>query len=80
MTLLQLWHAYFHLGDVSALLFDYDDAVSFLSAAAAQAEMDGHDVAVARARLYTVAVDYHGQLKKTPPRADNLAQALTVHE
>ena len=30
-------------------------------------------------RLYTVAVDYHGQLKRTPPRADNLAAALTVH-
>jgi hypothetical protein len=30
----------------------YDDAVSYLSAAVAQAELDGHDVATARSKLY----------------------------
>ena len=33
----------------------YDDAVSYLSAAVAQAEVDGHEVATARSKLYGIS-------------------------
>jgi hypothetical protein len=74
----QLWHAYFHLGDICALLAEYDDAISYLSAAALQADLDGQDAGIARSRLYAVAVDYHHALRKTPPRSENLMLAFSV--
>jgi tetratricopeptide (TPR) repeat protein len=74
----QLWHAYYHLGDICALLAEHDDAISYLSAAALQAELDGQDAGIARSRLYAVAVDYHHVLRKTPPRSENLVLAFSV--
>ena len=47
----QLWNAYYHLGDTCSLLGEHDDALSYLSAAVAQAELDGHETATARSRL-----------------------------